>query len=230
MDKHGSTHDWPRGGGPLWLHPDDDLAPNRPGEHLHAILASTRDAHGPRRRAPHALAARLARRTGPAAEWRGQLAGHQQVGDALEAMAPGGWRALHSIPLPSHSVIAHLLVGPGGVFTIRTAHHRRARIRVGDDMVRVGRRRCEPYVRLVRREARSAALALSRGCGFPVDTQPVLVFVAASRLTPHPGAGSVRVLRERDVHRLGAGSAVWKPAEVETVYAVARDRRTWTGL
>ncbi|GAA2066660.1 hypothetical protein GCM10009801_13320 [Streptomyces albiaxialis] len=229
MDKYDSAHEWPHGEGPLWLHPDDDLAPNRPGEHLHARLAS-HEAHGGPLAAPRALAARLAGRTDQAAVWRGQLAGHQEVGDALESKTAGGWRVLHAIPLPSHTVISHLLIGPGGVFTLRTEHHRRAHVRVGHDSVRVGRRRYEPYVRLARREARAASLALSRGCDVVVEAQPVLVLAAASRITVGPEAGSVQVMREREVTRLGEGMAVWKPPEIEAVYAVARDRRTWTGL
>ncbi|MFG3255018.1 nuclease-related domain-containing protein [Streptomyces sp. NPDC048172] len=229
MDKYGSAHEWPHGGGPLWLHPDDDLAPNRPGEHLHARLASY-EAHAGSPGAPRVWAARLTGRTDQAAVWRGQLAGQQEVGDALESMTGGGWRVLHAIPLPSHSVISHLLIGPGGVFTLRTEHHRRAHVRVGHDSVRVGRRRHEPYVRLARREAQAASLALSRGCDVMVEAQPVLVFAAVSRITVTPEAGSVRVMREGEVTRLGEGVAVWKPPEIEAVYAVARDRRTWTRL
>lgn len=36
---------------------------------------------------------------------------------------------------------------------------------------------------------------------------------------------------ERDLtDRLSRVGGVWKPAETETVYALARDRRTWTRL
>ncbi|MGA5029945.1 nuclease-related domain-containing protein [Streptomyces cellulosae] len=34
-----------------------------------------------------------------------------------------GWRALHSIPLANKVDIDHLLIGPGGVFSINTKHH-----------------------------------------------------------------------------------------------------------
>ena len=229
MDGYGSAREGPGGEGPLWLHPDDDLAPNRPGEHLHAQLAAHRARTGPLA-APRALAARLTRRGDEAARLRAQLAGQQEAGEALESMAPGGWRVLHAIPLPSHSVVAHLLIGPGGVFTLRTAYHRRAHARVGQDSVRLGRRRTEPYVRLALREAEAASLVLSRGCGALVEAQPVLVLAGVSRITVAPGAGSVRVLRPHEVTRLGEGVAVWKPPEIETVHAVARDRRTWRGL
>ncbi|MDJ1132912.1 nuclease-related domain-containing protein [Streptomyces iconiensis] len=231
MDKYGSAHEWPHDSGPLWLHPDDDLAPNRPGEDVHAKLASLE----PRERDPGPLRtalARVARRPRAAAAWREQLTGQQRVGDILEELTGTGWRLLHSLPLPSHTVIAHLLIGPGGVFTVRTEHHRRARVRVGPDAAQLGRRRGSvPCVRLARREALAASLALERRCGFAVTAQPVLVFVAARALTCTDPSGTVLVLREGEIaDRLGRTGGVWKPAEIETVYALARDRRTWTRL
>lgn len=232
MDKYGSAHEWPANGGPLWLHPDDDLAPNRPGEDLHAALAAL----DPRERdpgAPRTALARLTRRPLPALAWRERLTGDQRVGDALEELTGGGWRLLHAIPLPSHAVIAHLLIGPGGVFTVRAEHHRRARVRVGSDSAHLGGGREVPSVRLARREAHAASLALGRRCGFAVEARPVLVFVAARSLTlaDPSDTGGVQVLGEDDLTaRLARTGGVWKPAEIETVYALARDRRTWTRL
>ncbi|MFD6418356.1 NERD domain-containing protein [Streptomyces sp. NPDC060194] len=65
----------------LTLHPDDDLAPNRPGE---ALLHSL-DRYPPRRRADPR---------------RDDLAAQTAVGAALDALERTGHRALHSIPLP----------------------------------------------------------------------------------------------------------------------------------
>ncbi|MEU0459247.1 NERD domain-containing protein, partial [Streptomyces sp. NPDC006129] len=68
----------------LALHPDDDLAPNRPGEAL--LVALDRDP-GPARR----LRADPRRRA---------LEAQQAVGDALDRLDGAGWHALHSVPLP----------------------------------------------------------------------------------------------------------------------------------
>ena len=68
----------------LALHPDDDLAPNRPGEAVHTALDRER---------PPALRLRPDAR-------RRALAAQETVGDALDALDGAGWRTLHSIPPP----------------------------------------------------------------------------------------------------------------------------------
>ncbi len=98
----------------LALHPDDDLAPNRPGEALRTALDRT---PGPVRRL----------RPDPR---RRALAAEEAVGDALDELEGAGWRTLHSVPLPGGDRIHHLLIGPGGTFTLHAlpAHRRRVRI------------------------------------------------------------------------------------------------------
>jgi Nuclease-related domain len=214
----------PYGSGPLWLHPDDDLAPNRPGEELHARVESA-----PRDRVPSWLGRLLGRPSQPR-EWRRALLGVQIVGAELERLTVRGCRVLHSIPLPGGAGIDHLLIGPGGVFCLHVRHHRGARIQVGDDTVRLGRDRPLPYVRYSRREAVQAAYVLTRGCGHPVDVRPVLVLVAAARVTVAPTLRDVRVLREHEIAALGSRGGVHKPADIEVIHGVARDRHTWLGI
>jgi hypothetical protein len=213
----------PLGGGPLWLHPDDDLAPNRPGE----TLLGRAEAAPP----PPGRVGRLLGRGAADAAWRARLAGERRLGAALDAFAPLGWRVLHSIPLPGQDWVAHLAIGPGGVFGVRTASCPKARLRVDEDAVRylrLGRpTRSEPEVRLCRRAARRAQHALTRGCGFPVEVRPVLALVGAARLERARALHDVRLLREADLGAFGALGGVLKPEVIETVYAVARDRRTW---
>ncbi|MFK8849878.1 nuclease-related domain-containing protein [Streptomyces sp. Ac-502] len=109
----------------LFLPPDDDLAPNRPGEALRVRLAEQ-----PRARAA-LWCARLLGRRPPQEAWHRQLLGEQAVGTALDQLAAGGWYVIHSIPLPPAAVIGHLLIGPGGVLCVGTHHVRGARVRVG---------------------------------------------------------------------------------------------------
>ncbi|MFD4603330.1 hypothetical protein ACFWPQ_35565 [Streptomyces sp. NPDC058464] len=68
---------------------------------------------------------------------------------------------------------------------------------------------------------------LSVFCGFPVEVQPVLAFVAVARLQVVPSLWDVRVLQERDIAALKHLKADWRPDKVEAVYEAARDRRTW---
>jgi nuclease-like protein len=216
----------PNGSGPLWLHPDDDLAPNRPGETLHGRVAAL-PADRPRR-----LLDRLLLRSAEPDALRARLAGEQFAGARLDRLATAGWRVLHSIPLPGAADLSHLAIGPGGVISLRTVHHRGARLLVDVDTVavaRAGHRREEPYSRACRRDGRRTAHALSRGCGFRVDVLPALVCVAAARVAVTDGLRDVEVLREQELGALAERGGMLKPDMIETIYGVARDRRTWLG-
>ncbi|TDC20142.1 NERD domain-containing protein [Streptomyces sp. 8K308] len=210
-----------RGSGPLWLHPDDDLAPNRPGEILHGLVATL--PAGRVRLAADRLLGRSARREALLTALRGE----QLAGTALDALAGAGWRVLHSIPLPGAADISHLAIGPGGVLSFRTVLHRGARLAVEEELVRIGTRRAEPHVRRCRRDAHRAAHALSAACGFRVAVQPVLVCVAAASVTVAPGLRDVEVLQEHALAGLAGRGGVLRPDGVETLYGLARDRRTW---
>lgn len=228
-DTPGEPRRPPLGGGPLWLHPDDDLAPNRPGE----TLLGRAEAGGARGR-PARLLARLLGRGAAEAAWRGRLAAERRFGAALDACAPLGWRTLHSIPLPGQDQVSHLAIGPGGVFAFRTVHCPGGRLRVDGDTVRgprlPGGSRGEPEVRLCRRAAQRAAHALSRGRGEPVPVRAVLALVGAARVERSRAPDDVRLLRERDLGAFAALGGVLKPETVDAVYHTARDRRTWRDL
>jgi len=206
--------------GTLPLDPADDLASNRPGEALRRKV----DELAPRTWLY--LLMRLLGRRSEADRWRSGLKGEQVTGAELERLATGGWRVLHSIPLPGDADIDHLLIGPGGVFCLNTKHHPGARVWVGDDSVRIGGQ-SYPHVRKSRNEARRASRVLTGGCGFPVDVQPVLVFVGAARVTTVATLLDVRVYEGREVSALGPLTGTLAPPDVERIYAVARNRRTW---
>ncbi|AYC39404.1 hypothetical protein DWG14_03641 [Streptomyces griseorubiginosus] len=170
--------------------------------------------------------ARLSGRRLEADSWRAGLAGERRVGAELERLARRGWRVLHSIPLPGEVDIDHVLIGPGGAFCFNTKRHRGARVWVGDDSVRIGGQ-SYPYVRKSRAEARRASAALTSACGFPVEVQPVLAFVAVAELQVVPSLRDVRVLQEHDISAFKHLKSGLRPDKVELVYTAARDRRTW---
>ncbi|WP_055492529.1 nuclease-related domain-containing protein [Streptomyces sp. TP-A0356] len=190
----------------LSLHPDDDLAPNRPGEAL--VIALDRDpehAHllrpDPRRRA---------------------LAAEQAVGEALDRLEGVGWRTLHSVPLPGGDRIHHLVIGPGGLFAVRSLYARRQRIRVADPMVTVGRGEPLPLLRRARSDADRASYALT------AEVHPVLVLLEPARVEVTVPPREVRVLKDTDVPGLARLGGMLKPADVEALHAMARDRHTWS--
>ncbi|WP_369193718.1 nuclease-related domain-containing protein [Streptomyces djakartensis] len=189
----------------LGLHPDDDLAPNRPGEAL--VVALDRDP-GP----AHRLRPDPRRRA---------LAAEQTVGDALDALDGAGWHALHSVPLPGGDRVHHLLIGPGGLYAVHTLYARKQRVRVSDPLVALGRRDPEPLLRRVRSDAARASYALT------AEVRPVLALVGPAAVSvPVPPRG-VRVLTEGDLPDLSRQGGVLKPADVEALHAMARDRNTW---
>ncbi|MET9877255.1 nuclease-related domain-containing protein [Actinacidiphila glaucinigra] len=205
---------------PVDVPPDHDLALNRPGEALRAKLADLAPGRFAR------LLSLLGRKS-EADSWRAGLAGERAVGAELGRLASSGWRVLHSVPLPRDVDIDHLLIGPGGVFTINTKHHRQKRVWVGDTAVTINRGAPQAYVRKSRVEAKRSAAILERA-GVRVEVEPVLVFVGAVSVEVVPSLLDVRVIRkEREVSALGALGGKLSPAQIEAVYAVARDRRNW---
>ncbi|WAX77985.1 NERD domain-containing protein [Streptomyces sp. KMM 9044] len=193
----------------LTLHPDDDLAPNRPGEAL--LVAIDRDP-GP---------ARLLR----ADPRHRALEAERAVGEVLDRMDGLGVRTLHSIPLPGGDRVHHLAIGPGGLYAVHAVYARRQRVTVADPLVTVGRRRePHPLLRRVRADADRVSYALT------AEVRPVLVLAGASQVTVRTPPREVRVLTDGEVERLGGLGGVLKPADVEALHAMARDRNTWARL
>ncbi|MCL7427364.1 nuclease-related domain-containing protein [Streptomyces sp. YS415] len=189
----------------LTLHPDDDLAPNRPGEAL--LIALDRDP-GPSRRL----------RTDPR---RRALTAEQTVGEALDRLDGAGWHTLHSIPLPGGARIHHLAIGPAGLFAVHTLYARKQRIRVADPHLTVGRREPEPLLRRVRDGAGRASYALT------AEVHPVLALAGPADVSVTGPLREVRILQDTNLGELTRRGGVLKPADVEALHAMARDRNTW---
>jgi hypothetical protein len=190
----------------LALHPDDDLAPNRPGE---ALLVALEREPGP----AHRLRPDPRRRA---------LAAEQTVGEILDRLDGAGWHALHSIPLPGGDRVHHLAIGPAGLFALHTVHARKQRVTVTDPMVTLGRHDPQPLLRRVRADADRASYALT------AEVHPVLALVGSTDVSIPAPLRRVRVLTDTDLDGLSRLGGVLKPADVEALHAMARDRGTWT--
>ncbi len=138
----------------------------------------------------------------------------------MNRLSRHGWRVLHSIPLADKVDVDHLLIGPGGVFTINTKHHHKKAMWVGDDAVRVDHGKSAPYARKSRTEANRVVRVLERYCAFPVPVDPVLVFVGVRDLKVVATQPTVRVYRERQVAALAPLSGVLTAEQVEQVTAL----------
>jgi hypothetical protein len=99
---------------------------------------------------------------------------------------------LHSVPVGTtgSSDIDHIIVGPPGILTINTKHHRNRRVQIEQDTISVDRRPTE-YVVKVQREAQRAERLLRAalaeddltGISGQLTVRPVLADtpIAASR-------------------------------------------------
>ncbi|WP_343234503.1 MULTISPECIES: nuclease-related domain-containing protein [unclassified Streptomyces] len=173
--------------------------------------------------------ARLLRRKTEWDSWFKGLAGERKVGAELERLTAYGWKVLHSLPLTRGGDIDHMLIGPGGVFTINTKNHPGKSVWIGDTMVKIDHGPARPYVVKSRAEAERARTVLASHCSFPVPVEPVLVFVGVKELPVVPTQLAVRIYREREVAALGPLTGKLSPEQVDEVYAVARHRRAWLG-
>ncbi|MCX5612215.1 NERD domain-containing protein [Streptomyces sp. NBC_00047] len=190
----------------LALPPDADLAPNRPGETLLGELE-----HGPAgTRARHRL--------------RQDLLAQQRMGDTFDALEADGWRILHCVPVPGLGRIDHLLIGPAGIFCVRTVPGRRQRAVAGDLLLAVGRAEPRPDPRWTRRAAARATRALT------AQVTPALAVVDASRVEVAPTLRDIRVLQPPTATTdLTSSPTALKPPDIETLFTLARDTRTWLG-
>jgi hypothetical protein len=96
--------------------------------------------------------------------WRIGAAGERKVAARLERLGEA-WHVLHAVPVGDRGAdIDHVVIGPGGVFTINAKHHPDARVWVGGNTFMVNGHR-QPYVRNARHEARRASRLLSAAVG-----------------------------------------------------------------
>lgn len=162
--------------------------------------------------------------------WRIGADGEEKVAIQLAKVAKKDprWRFLHAIPVGHRgSDIDHLLIGPGGVFTINTKNHPGAKIWVGGNTFMVNGHR-QPYVRNSRHEAGRAAKLLTTACGFSVHVQGLIVTVnAADVVIKSPTDGVDVTWRNNLVTWLLRHGQIHAPDVLDTIYEAARRSVTW---
>ena len=113
--------------------------------------------------------------------YRGAL-GEMTVGRILENLGPD-WLVLHAVPVGTGSSdIDHVLIGPGGVFTINTKNHSGQPIWVAGRTLMVAGTKTR-HLYYAAHEAARAARLLTAAVGFPVEVTAVVVIVEPKSLT-----------------------------------------------
>ena len=202
-----------------------DLSHNTAGAEVRAQAVSARDA------APVRTAlARVLRVHTDERAWRLGADGEEKVADQFDRVVKKDprWQFIHSIPVGSRgSDIDHVVVGPGGVFTVNTKNHPNAKIWVGGDTVMVNGQR-HPYVRNARHEAARASNLLTEACGWPVQVEGVVAVVNASEWTVKTPPKDVHVVARRQIARwlLKHGDVLDASRQAE-VFEAARRSTTW---
>ena len=198
-----------------------DLADNVPGQ------AVGLKADELRRAAPiRAIVARLLNVHTEERAFRAGRVGEREVARRLRSLGRD-WRVLHAVPVGNRgSDIDHIVVGPGGVFTLNTKYHRNGRVWVGEHAVMLNGQKTD-YLRNSRHEGKRASTLLSKACGIHVFVQPVIVVMGAElKIKAQPS--DVKVIARRDIARwLKRGSIRLTADDVEMIYEQARRSSTW---
>lgn len=160
--------------------------------------------------------------------WYWGARGERIVADRLSRL-PDGWTVLHSVPVGTkESDIDHVVIGPGGVYTVNTKEHSTQSVWVGGNTLLVAGHR-KDHVRNSRHEAARAAKLLSAAVGFEVPVRGLVVVVEPKRFTVKEQPSDVGVLVDAGLVRwLRKRKPVLEPAQVSAVAAAAQRVATWT--
>lgn len=162
--------------------------------------------------------------------WRIGANGEEKVAAQLAKAAKNDprWQFLHAIPVGDRgSDIDHLVVGPGGVFTVNTKHHPKAKIWVGGDTFLVNGSK-QPYIRNSRYEAARASKLLTAACGFPVHVEGLVVTVNAADVVIKSQPKGVNVTWRNNLATWLLRHGEIHPSEtVSAIYDAARRSTTW---
>jgi hypothetical protein len=215
-----------------------ETAPNHGGT-SRVVLASTFTGQGVKsqpivQKKPAPVRSFVSRLLGAPAEdrpFRAGADGEEQVEHQLSKL-PNGWHVLHSLPAGSRSSdVDHVVVGPGGVFTVSAKHHPGATVWVDGDTFLVNETK-HPYVRDARQVAVRATRSLTELSGFAVPAIAVIAVVGAHQgltVKSQPGDGAVHVVPRRNlVNWLVTHRPILTPDQVEVVSDRASRSSAWS--
>lgn len=152
----------------------------------------------------------------------------ESIGARLERLVPSGWLVLHDVPVGLQGgLLDHLLIGPGGVYTIRSYAHPGSAVCLSRTGIVIDGRPSH-YLRDAQLEQSRVEELLRSAAGVVVEVRAVIVLDAVILATPVRPEAALVTTRD-DVpdmfRRMPPRIAATK---VEAIRAAAGRRSTWT--
>ena len=125
--------------------------------------------------------------------WYRGAQGEIEVGTILSRLPPE-WRVFHALPIGKAGAdIDHLVLGPGGIFTINTKHHRGKKIWIAERSFLVNGQK-QPYLRNSKFEATRVTKMLQARMPHLPPAQAVIALVSPASVTIKKKPDAVNVL------------------------------------
>lgn len=212
-----------------YTYPDDDLATHAPGRNTRSLAAAWQaeiDALDEAVQTLHDMREHAAYQRD---QYLKGNSGEERVGVRLNGLYEHGWGILHAIPLyDGRADIDHLLVGPGGVWTINAKSHGSLPILVNRDRMSVGRTFVD-HIQAARWEAEVVSQLVATH-GFPVPVQPAVALDISVGTNFHVTSEPEGVVVDRVEHVCEAierSQGDLSQSEVNALFALLRRRTTW---
>ncbi len=159
--------------------------------------------------------------------WFQGALGEVAVGKILSSLGPE-WTVLHAVPVGvGSSDIDHVVIGPGGVYTINTKNHTGQPVWVAGRTLMVAGQR-KRHIPNAEFEAQRAAKLLSAATDRPVGVTGLVVVVSPKTLVIRERPSNVVVLSDRQLSSwLRRRRAVLSGEDVQGITAAAINSRTW---
>ena len=159
--------------------------------------------------------------------WYLGAVGEIAVGKIL-AFLPPEWRAFHALPIGTKgSDIDHLVIGPGGIFTLNTKHHRGKAVWVGGRTLMVSGQKL-PHIRNAEYEASRVTKMLQQRMPLLPAVQATVVLVSPKTLTIKTKPELVKIVADTGLRRwLLSRPIVLGSIQLAELGALIDDPATW---
>lgn len=159
--------------------------------------------------------------------WYRGAQGEIAVGRMLDTL-PGDWTVFHALPVGiKESDIDHLVVGPGGVFTINTKHHRGKPVWVANRTLMVSGQK-QQHIRNAEYEGARVTKLVHARLGLPGRVLPVVAIHGAASIVVKERPDLVAVLDARRLREwLLKRPVQFGPEDLTRIVTLVDDPGTW---